>query len=123
MMRTRDKSLSCEDLHVLLTSEEESKKNAKSIAHELQHTAMAATGFKGHPTTNGPLPLFSSSWNRGRDGHSPNYRGRGRGGLNLLRAVILISIVLGMDFHKLHQVFLRLALLNLNVFNVRFVSS
>ena len=122
-MRTRDKFLSCEDLHVLLTSEEESKKNAKSIAHELQHMAMAATGFKGPPTTNTPLPLFSGSWNKGRGGHSPNYRGRGRGGLNLLRVVILISIVLGMDFHKLHLVFLRLTLLNLNVFNVRFVSS
>jgi hypothetical protein len=79
-MRTRDKSLSCEDLHVLLTSEEESKKNAKSIAHELQHMAMAATRFKGPPTTNTPLPLFSGFWNRGRGGHSPNYRGRGRGG-------------------------------------------
>uniref|UniRef100_A0A2N9HWL8 Retrovirus-related Pol polyprotein from transposon TNT 1-94 n=1 Tax=Fagus sylvatica TaxID=28930 RepID=A0A2N9HWL8_FAGSY len=80
VMRTRDKSLSCEDLHVLLTSEEESKKNAKSIAHELQHMAMAATRFKGPPTTNTPLPLFSGFWNRGRGGHSPNYRGRGRGG-------------------------------------------
>jgi hypothetical protein len=79
-MRTRDKSLSCQDLHVLLTSEEESKKNAKSIAHELQHMAMAATGFKGPPTTNTPLPLFSSSWNKGHGDHSPNYRGHGREG-------------------------------------------
>jgi hypothetical protein len=85
-MRTRDKSLSCEDLHVLLTSEEESKKNAKSIAQEFQHMAMAATNFRGPPPiTNTPLPLFNGSWNRGHGGHSPNYRGRGRGGSQFSR--------------------------------------
>ena len=42
-MRTRDRAISCEELHVLLTSEEESKKNSKHGGHDQPHMAMAAT--------------------------------------------------------------------------------
>uniref|UniRef100_A0A2N9G5P5 Integrase catalytic domain-containing protein n=1 Tax=Fagus sylvatica TaxID=28930 RepID=A0A2N9G5P5_FAGSY len=79
-MRTRDKVISCEELHVLLTSEEESKKNEKHGGHDQPHMAMAATHSQfSTPTTNNPLPLFSTPWNRGRGGRSNN---RGRGGRN-----------------------------------------
>jgi transposase InsO family protein len=76
-MRTRDRSISCEELHVLLTSEEESKKNSKHMSSDVPHMAMAANASS--PATNTPLPLFSPQWNRGRGGRSQNYRGRGRG--------------------------------------------
>jgi hypothetical protein len=42
-MCTCDRAISCEELHVLLTSEEESKKNAKHGGHYQPHMAMAAT--------------------------------------------------------------------------------
>uniref|UniRef100_A0A2N9G1P2 Integrase catalytic domain-containing protein n=1 Tax=Fagus sylvatica TaxID=28930 RepID=A0A2N9G1P2_FAGSY len=78
-MRTRDRSISCEELHVLLTSEEESKKNSKNMSSDVPHMAMAANASVSSPATNTPLPLFSPQWNRGRGGRSQNYRGRGRG--------------------------------------------
>uniref|UniRef100_A0A2N9E5R8 Integrase catalytic domain-containing protein n=1 Tax=Fagus sylvatica TaxID=28930 RepID=A0A2N9E5R8_FAGSY len=80
-MRTRDRVISCEELHVLLTSEEESKKNTKhTTSSDLPHMAMAATNSQfSAPNTNTPLPLFSTPWNRGRGGRSSN---RGRGGRN-----------------------------------------
>jgi hypothetical protein len=78
-MRTKDRSISCEELHVLLTSEEESKKNSKSMSSDVPHMAMAANANVSSPVTNTPLPLFSPQWNRGRGGRSQNYRGRGRG--------------------------------------------
>ena len=80
-MRTRDRAISLEELHVLLTSKEESKKNAKHNGHYDQpHMAMAATHSQfSTPTTNNPLPLFSAPWNRGCGGRSNN---RGRGGRN-----------------------------------------
>jgi hypothetical protein len=79
-MRTRDRAISCEELHVLLTSEEESKKNAKHGGHDQPHMAMAAAHSQfSTPTTNNPLPLFSAPWNRGRGGRGNN---RGRGGRN-----------------------------------------
>uniref|UniRef100_A0A2N9FMK1 Integrase catalytic domain-containing protein n=1 Tax=Fagus sylvatica TaxID=28930 RepID=A0A2N9FMK1_FAGSY len=65
-MRTRDRSISCEELHVLLTSEEESKKNSKNMSSDVPHMAMAANASVSSPTTNTPLPLFSPQWNRGR---------------------------------------------------------
>uniref|UniRef100_A0A2N9E312 Integrase catalytic domain-containing protein n=1 Tax=Fagus sylvatica TaxID=28930 RepID=A0A2N9E312_FAGSY len=71
------RSISCEELHVLLTSEEESKKNSKHMSSDVPHMAMAANASS--PATNTPLPMFSSPWNRGRGGRSQNYRGRGRG--------------------------------------------
>uniref|UniRef100_A0A2N9HHM9 CCHC-type domain-containing protein n=1 Tax=Fagus sylvatica TaxID=28930 RepID=A0A2N9HHM9_FAGSY len=79
-MRTRDRAISCEELHVLLTSEEESKKNVKHGGNDQPHMAMAATHSQFFtPTTNNPLPLLSAPWNRGRGGRGNN---RGRGGRN-----------------------------------------
>ena len=79
-MRTKDRSISCEELHVMLTSEEESKKNSRGMSSDnIPHMAMAATADGSSPVTNTPLPLFSPQWNRGRGGRSQNYRGRGRG--------------------------------------------
>jgi hypothetical protein len=79
-MRTRERIISCEELHVLLTSEEESKKTAKESSLELPHMAMTATGMRMNlPTTNTPLPLFNTSWNRGRGGGGRNFNNRGRG--------------------------------------------
>jgi hypothetical protein len=78
-MRTRDRVISCEELHVLLTSEEESKKNTKHTSSDLPHMAMAATNSQfSAPNTNTPLPLFSTPWNRGRGGR--NSFGSNRGG-------------------------------------------
>uniref|UniRef100_A0A2N9FD48 Integrase catalytic domain-containing protein n=1 Tax=Fagus sylvatica TaxID=28930 RepID=A0A2N9FD48_FAGSY len=72
--------ISCEELHVLLTSEEESKKHAKHTSSDLPHMAMVATNSQfSAPNTNTPLPLFSTPWNRGRGGRSSN---RGHGGRN-----------------------------------------
>ena len=79
-MRTKDRSISCEELHVMLTSEEESKKNSRGMSsNNIPHMAMAATADGSSPVTNTPLALFSPQWNRGRGGRSQNYRGRGRG--------------------------------------------
>ena len=78
-MHTKDRSISCEELHVLLTFEEESKKNSKSMSSDVPHMAMATNANVSSPVTNTPLPLFSPQWNRGRGGKSQNYRGRGRG--------------------------------------------
>ena len=79
-MRTKERSISCEELHVLLTSEEESKKNSRGMSSDnIPHMAMAATADGSSPVTNTPLALFSPQWNRGRGGRSQNYRGRGRG--------------------------------------------
>ena len=79
-MRTRDRVSSCEELHVLLTSEEESKKNAKHSVSDQPHMAMATSNSQfSTPTTNTPLPLFSVPWNRGRGGKNNNH---GRGGRN-----------------------------------------
>ena len=81
-MRTREQVVTCEELHVLLTSEEESKKNAKECSLE-PHMAMTTTGGMqmNFPATNTPLPLFIASWNRGRGGgvrNSNNHGGKGR---------------------------------------------
>ena len=78
-MPTKDRSISCEELHVMLTSEEESKRNSKGMSSDVPHMAMAATADVSSPVTNTPLPLFSPQWNRGRGGRSQNYCGRGRG--------------------------------------------
>jgi hypothetical protein len=78
-MPTKDRSISCEELHVMLTSEEESKKNSKGMSSDVPHMAMAATVDVSSPVTNTPLPLFSPQWNRGRGGRSQNYCGKGRG--------------------------------------------
>ena len=79
-MRTRERVICCEELHVLLTSEEESKKNARHTSSDIPHMAMAATNSQfPAPSTNTPLPLFSAPWNRGRGGRNSN---RGRGGRN-----------------------------------------
>jgi hypothetical protein len=68
-MRTRERVICCEELHVLLTSEEESKKNAKHTSSDIPHMAMAATNSQfPAPSTNTPLPLFSAPWNRGHGG-------------------------------------------------------
>uniref|UniRef100_A0A2N9FNC2 Uncharacterized protein n=1 Tax=Fagus sylvatica TaxID=28930 RepID=A0A2N9FNC2_FAGSY len=79
-MRTKERSISCEELHVLLTSEEESKKNSKNMSSDVPHMAIAANANANvsSPATNTPLPLFSPQWNRGRGDRSQNYRGRGR---------------------------------------------
>ena len=69
-MHTKDRSISCEELHVLLTFEEESKKNSKSMSSDVPHMAMAANTNASSPVTNTPLPLFSPQWNRGRGGKS-----------------------------------------------------
>ena len=58
-MRTKDRSISCEELHVLLTSEEESKKNSKGMSSDVPHMAMAANANVNSPVTNTTLPLFS----------------------------------------------------------------
>uniref|UniRef100_A0A2N9HH98 Integrase catalytic domain-containing protein n=1 Tax=Fagus sylvatica TaxID=28930 RepID=A0A2N9HH98_FAGSY len=74
-MRTRDRAISCEELHVLLTSEEESKKNVKHGGNDQPHMAMAATHSQFFtPTTNNPLPLLSAPWNRGRGGRGTSQR-------------------------------------------------
>jgi hypothetical protein len=82
-MHTRERTVSCEELHVLLTSEEESKRNAKEFSLE-PHMAMTATGGMkmNFPTTNTPLPLFTAPWNRGRGGggRGRNSNGYSRGG-------------------------------------------
>jgi hypothetical protein len=82
-MRTRERIVSCEELHVLLTSEEESKRNAKEFSLE-PHMAMTATGGMkmNFPTTNTPLPLFTAPWNRGRGGGGRNFNNRGGRGRN-----------------------------------------
>jgi hypothetical protein len=68
-MRTRERVICCEELHVLLTSEEESKKNARHTSSDIPHMAMAATNSQfPAPSTNTPLPLFSAPWNRGHGG-------------------------------------------------------
>ena len=77
-MRTKDRSISCEELHVLLTSKEESKKNSKGMSSDVPHMAMVANANVNSPVTNTPLPLFAPHWNRGRGGQSQNNRGRGR---------------------------------------------
>ena len=56
-MRTKDRSISCEELHVLLTSKEESKKNSKGMSSDVPHMAMVANASS--LATNTPLPLFS----------------------------------------------------------------
>uniref|UniRef100_A0A2N9GKR4 Integrase catalytic domain-containing protein n=1 Tax=Fagus sylvatica TaxID=28930 RepID=A0A2N9GKR4_FAGSY len=79
VMSTKDRSISCEELHVMLTSEEESKKNSKGMSSDVPHMAMATTADVSSPVTNTPLPLFSPQWNKGRGSRSQNYCGRGRG--------------------------------------------
>ena len=79
-MRTRDRVICYEELHVLLTSEEESKKNARHTSSDIPHMAIAVTDSPfPAPSMNTSLPLFSAPWNRGCGGRNSN---RGRGGRN-----------------------------------------
>uniref|UniRef100_A0A2N9ETY9 Reverse transcriptase Ty1/copia-type domain-containing protein n=1 Tax=Fagus sylvatica TaxID=28930 RepID=A0A2N9ETY9_FAGSY len=82
-MRTRNDSISFEELHVLMLGEEKSlNKNTESSKDSL-HLAMVGQGPKG-PTGNTPMIQFNpqSQSNRGgRGGRFNNYRG-GRGGRN-----------------------------------------
>ena len=79
-MHTRDRVICCEELHVLLTSKEKSKKNARHTSSDIPHMAMAATNSQfPAPSTNTFLPLFSAPWNRGCGGRNSN---GGRGGRN-----------------------------------------
>ncbi len=76
-IRTRNDATSFEDIHVLLTTEEQSLKNSNDLSKEHAHMEMVANANRN-------ATLFSSQNNRGRGRNGFNH-GRGRNFNNLGR--------------------------------------
>ena len=80
-IRTRNDAMNFEDIHVLLTTEEQSLKNFTDLSKEHAHMAMVANANRN-------ATLFSSQNNRGRGrngfnrGRGRNFNNSGRGGYN-----------------------------------------